>query len=71
MFDLSSTLGEAIAASVDVYATCHEGHEYKLDLQKLADLVGPFSPLDQVVLTKSWCPHCGQLASAVAIKTTH
>ena len=69
MIDLSSTIREAHAASIDVHVSCGRGHEHKLDLQKLADLAGPLGRLDDAVLTKSWCPVCGMLANSFAIRT--
>jgi hypothetical protein len=70
MVDPSLTLMELMTIRASVHATCPNEHEYKLDLNKLADLVTPFAQLDEVVLTKSWCPHCGELAADFSIATT-
>lgn len=71
MIDLKSTLREIITAGVDVHASCPNGHEYQLDLEALSDIVGPLFQLDEVVLTKSWCPQCGRLANTFEIRTIH
>ena len=71
MPDLNSTLMEVMHDRAEVRATCPNDHEYWLDLEAMAALVTPFARLDEVLLTKSWCPHCGELASDFAIETTH
>jgi hypothetical protein len=71
MIDLNSTLRDLINAGVEVHATCPNAHEYKLDLPQLAALATPFMRLDEVILTKSWCPICSELASAYALRTMH
>ena len=67
MADLSSTLREALNFGVTVHATCPNEHDYELDLVKLADIATPFARLDEVVMTKSWCPICSMLASSYQI----
>lgn len=69
MIDLNSTLRALINAGAEVHATCPSDHDYKLDLRKLSAVSTPFVRLDEVVLTKSWCPKCGELASSYAIRT--
>ena len=71
MIDLNSTLRELIDAGAEVYATCPNDHDYQLDLRKLSALATPFVRLDEVVLSKSWCPKCSNLASSYAIRTIH
>jgi hypothetical protein len=71
MIDLNSTLRELITERAEVHATCPNDHDYRLDLRKLSALTTPFVRLDEVVLSKSWCPKCGELASSYTIRTIH
>lgn len=71
MVDPNLSLMELMHLRAIVHATCSNEHEYTLDLSKMAALVTPFARLDEVVLTKSWCPHCGELAADFSIQTAH
>jgi hypothetical protein len=59
---LQSTLGETHRSGFAVQGKCLSGHSYVLDLPTLTALMTPFARLDEVLLTRSWCPTCGELA---------
>ncbi len=64
----NSTLGQAAAAGVVLKCRCENGHDYTVDPAALIDLVGSFHRLDEALLTRSWCPDCGQLAAEFEIE---
>ena len=69
MSELNYTLRQAIDARIQVLATCASGHSYTVNLEDLMDLMTPYGRLDEVVLSRSWCPQCGALASSYQIRT--